>query len=251
MKRYITFLIILLAGIKPAVAVGPDAERKEDFSGFFLKAAIMDSTLILEGRQEFAAADRSRKDEIIRYMLDVSKTRRAVVDTEEQSWIWFMYDGRLYCSGWNTGKNLIDDYSYARVDRLGNDKWFFSAGGEISISSSVSVGINGRIGTYLWNRFLDAGLGLNVGYDGGGEGDVWNVAVDLTSRVYFTRFFSKWPLSPFMGVGLGYVFCPDMNLDPLATVGFDWYLSKGSIDLSVQYGKSSKLGITAGYTISF
>lgn len=253
MKRYIILLICFLVGSMSVLAQEPVVRTNEEAATFFSEASIMDSTLFLVGTEKFALADNSKQKEIIGYMLSLSRTSRAVVKFNDRSWLWFRYDNRLYWTDWKTDQNLVGEYSYAQVDRLGEDKWFFTYGGNLGCSSSfdVSLELNGRIGTYLWKRFLDAGFGLNVGYSSHGDSDDCDVSVDLTSRLYFSRFFSKCPFAPFVGVGMGYVFCPDMQFDFSASAGFNWYLSKGSIDFAVQYGNASKLGISAGYTTTF
>ena len=251
MKKFIILFIIMALGVIRALAVETDNRPAPDATEYFSKASVLDSTLVLVAKPEFTTVGQTRKEEIVSTMLQLSGTRRAVVDSDGKSWLWYIYDNNLYCKSWNTNMNLIDDYNYLRVDRLGDDKWFFTVGGELSFISTTSVGINGRIGTYLWKRFLDAGLGINVGYSNGKGTDGWDVSANLSSRLYFTRFFSRIPLSPFIGVGLGFVFCPSIDFDPMGTVGFNWYLPKGSIDFAVQYGKASKFGITVDYTISF
>lgn len=249
-KIFFISLLVSLAMIQ-TLAAEPASGAIDDAGRYFSKASILDSTLILVGKPEFALAGVSKKKEIVSKMLVFSKTTRAVVDSDGQSYLWYKLDDVMYCKEWNTERNLIEDYNYAKVDRLGEDKWFFTVGGEFSVSSAVSVGVNGRVGTYLWKRFLDAGLGFNVGYSNSGDYNGWDVSANISSRLYFTRFFSKYSLSPFVGVGLGFVFCPSTDFDPLGTIGFNWYLPKGSIDFALQYGKASKFGITAGYTISF
>ncbi len=251
MKSHIIIPIVLLLGVLPVLAVESDADDNENAAAFFSQASVLDSTLILVGKPEFTAAAQSRKEMLVSRMLDVSETKRAVVDAEGRSYLWFIYDNKLCFREWNTESSLIDNYNYISVDRLGDDKWFFTVGGEMSFSSTTSIGINGRVGTYLWKRFLDAGLGFNAGYSNGGDTDNWDVSANINSRLYFTRFFSRCPVSPFVGVGLGFVFCPSIEFDPLATVGLNWYLSKGAIDFALQYGKASEFGVTAGYTISF
>lgn len=251
MRKFIAILICVITFPHVAVFADSPTDPNVEAAGFFMKAAKLDDTLFLSAKDKFAAADSLKQAEMIHYMLSYSGARRVVVESATNSAVWYLCDGHLLRNEWNTEQNLIDAYTYAQVNRYGSDKWFFTFGGDMSFSSSITIGINGRIGAYLWKRFIDAALGLNIGYSGGGGADYWNVSANLTSRVYFTRFFSKWPLSPFAGIGVGYVICPDGNFDPLASVGFNWYLSRGSIDFSIQYGKSSKFGVTGGYTISF
>lgn len=247
----ILFLIAMFVAAQLAHAEDTPVRTNEEAAAFFSKANVLDSTLILVAKEKFTKSDSNVQTQILQYMLDLSGTRRAVVESDSISSVWFPSNGALTFNEWNTARNQIGQYNYAQVDRLGDDKWFFTVGGELSFSSITTVGINGRVGTYLWKRFLDAGLGFNVGYSNGAGRDGWDVSANLTSRLYFTRFFSKLPLSPFVGVGFGFVFCPDAGFDPLSTAGFNWYLRKGAIDVAVQYGKSSDFGITAGYTISF
>lgn len=251
MRKFITILICILALPHTAFSATPPVDPNVEAVRFFTKAAKMDDTLFLSAKDAFAAADSLKQTEMIRHMLSYSGARRVVVESATNSTVWYLLDRRLLRNEWNTEKNLIHEYNYAQVNRYGADKWFFTFGGDMSFSSVITIGVNGRIGAYLWKRFIDAALGLNIGYSGGGGADYWNISANLTSRVYFTRFFSKSPLSPFAGIGVGYVICPDVNFDPLAIAGVNWYLSRGSIDFSIQYGKSSKFGITAGYTISF
>lgn len=251
MKRHILLLISILIGALSVFASEPATSTNKEAATFFSKASMMDSTLILVGKEKYAVADKAVQTEMIKYMLDLSNTNRAIVEYDGKSWFWYFFDGHLYCNSWNTSYNLINDYNYAEVDRLGDDKWFFTVGGDMSFSSVINIGISGRFGTYLWKRYLDAGLGLNCSYSNSSESDNWSLSMNITSRLYFTRFFSNHSLAPFVGAGFGYVFSPSSDFDPLVTLGLNWYLPKGSIDVAIQYGKSSEFGLTAGYTISF
>lgn len=228
---------------------------QEEAAECFSKAGVLDSTLYLTANDQFVKADFEKKKELISYVLKYSNSNRAIVESQNTTCLWLMNNGDLTSYEMNTNKSLLNDYNFAQVDRLGDEKWFVSFGGEISYSSDFSLSFNGRVGTYLWKRFLDAGVGLNVGMSAAtGDEDedaTFNMSTNLTSRLYFTRFFTKWPVSPFVGIGVGYTISPESSFEPLGTAGFNWYLTKGSIDFSIQYGKSSKFGLSAGYTISF
>lgn len=253
MKRCIILLISIFVSSISVLAQQPTVRTNEEAATFFSKASIMDSTMFLVCNEKFAMADKAKQEEIIIYMLTLSSSSRAIVECNGKCWLWLLYDNRLHCTSWNTNQNLIDEYNYAQIDRLGEDKWFFTIGGNLSLSSSmdVSLGLNGRVGTYLWKRYLDTGLGLNVRYSNYGGKNNCDISIDLSSRLYFSRFFSKCPFAPFVGVGIGGVFCPDAKFNVLGSAGFNWYLQKGSIDFSVQYGNASKLGVSVGYTTTF
>lgn len=230
---------------EPSTRTNPEAAQ------YFSKAELLDSTLILQGKQKFLSAEYHVQQEMILYMLDFSKARRVIVETDGVSWLWFNHSGQLFSYQCNTIENLLDSYNYAQVDRLGSEKWFVTFGGEFSFSSTTSIGINGRVGTYLWKRFLDVGVGLNVGYYHSKVSNDWDVSASVSSRLYFTRFFTKFSLSPFVGIGMGVIMSPSFDCDPMALCGFNWYMKKGSIDIAIQYGRYSKFGISAGYTIPF
>ena len=234
-----------------AQANEPKTRTSKEAAQYFSKAELLDSTLILHGKEKFLHAEHNVQREMITYMFEFANARRVIVETDSISWLWFDYSGQLLSYRYNTIDNLLDKYDYAQVDRLGIEKWFATFGGELSFSTISSIGINGRVGTYLWRRFLDVGLGLNIGYYHSKGSNEWDVSANLSSRLYFTRFFTKFSLSPFVGVGMGIIMAPSLDYDPMAICGYNWYMRKGSIDVAIQYGRYSKFGISAGYTIPF
>lgn len=234
-----------------AKANEPTARTNQEAAKYFSKAELLESTLILQGKGNFFNAAPDVQREMISYMLDFSKARRAIVETDSISWLWFRHSGQLLSYRCNTVENHLKNYDYAQVDRLGSDKWFVTFGGELSFSSTTSIGLNGRVGSYLWKRYLDLGLGLNFGYHHSDGSDDWDVSANTSSRLYFTRLFSKCSISPFIGLGVGIIIAPNFDFDPMALCGFNWYMNKGSIDFTIQYGNYSKFGISAGYTIPF
>jgi len=247
-------MLLMAFGSSTVLKAQSYKQTNKEAAEYFSKASVLDSTLTITAKDKYTQADADKKRALISYMLDLTNANRAIVETDNSTWLWIDYNGTLRPYEMNTAQSLINNYNYAQVDRLGDNKWFLSFGGEFSYSGDMYISYNGRVGTYLWKRFLDLGLGLNLGTNMPEDSDLdadFNMSVNLTSRLYFTRFFSKWPVSPFAGIGIGYTICPDSNFEPLGTVGFNWYLSKGSIDFSLQYGKTSEFGFTAGYTISF
>lgn len=256
MKKIIIFLTTLFGCISFLNAGEPSKRTNEEAAEYFSSAKKRKETITLTAKEKYTEASMEKKKELISYMLELTETKRAIVETANSSWLWVKDDDIIMSYEMETSKSIINKYNYAQVDRLGERKWFLSFGGEMSYSSEYSMSFNGRIGTYLWKRFLDAGIGFNVGVsaamdESSDEDAKFNLSTNFTSRLYFTRFFKQWNASPFIGVGIGYTFSPASHFEPLGSVGLNWYLTKGSIDVSIQYGKSSKFGITAGYTISF
>lgn len=250
MKRLLIIASIIISLVN--IAFGSNPEAGEDMTVYFSDAAINDSTIFLKANKRFASLDSISQTSLIRDLLFQTNADRAVVNTSAESYLWLMEGPILTRLKWGTESNTINDYNYLQVERYGTDKWFLTIGAQLSATelSSLSFGINARGGTFLWKRILDIGLGVNMAYECLKQRE-FSAAVDISSRFYFTRFFSKWSLSPFVAVGLGYVIAPSSSFDPLGGIGLNWYLSKGSIDLSIQYGRASKLGISTGYTISF
>lgn len=248
MKRFLIVVSIIFS--IGCFAFDGKADSDTDMTVYFSDAAIKDSTIFLKANNKFVTLDSISQTELIKELLLQMNAGRAVVNTSEESYLWLREGENFERLRWDVASNTIGNYNYLQLNRYGTDKWFLTVAAQATLISSWSFGLNARGGTYLWKRFLDIGVGVNMAYEYKDLKE-FSASVDLTSRLYFTRFFSKWNLSPFVAVGLGYVFAPDHTFQPLGGIGLNWYLSTGSIDLSIQYGSATKFGISAGYTITF
>lgn len=252
MKKIIFAVLCIIATTLTFKAANNEAMSNIRPELYFSEANILDSTLILNAKPTFGREQQKMKEDIIQHMLLSTGTKRVIVNSADNTSLWYIVDGKTYSSEWSTTQNSINDYNYVELDRLGPDKWFFNIGGEYVFSDGFFLNLNARVGTYLYKNILDAGFGVSAGLFWNGDDTNFDMNINITGRFYFTRLIKKpMPLAPFVGVGLGYVILPKGTFEPLVTAGVNWYLSKGSIDLAIQYGTASKFGFTAGYTITF
>lgn len=265
-------LLIILILLMPTMAVQAQDETTTTYSApdietYFSSAEMVDDCLILYSLPAFEALDQMKQLNMIRPIADQTQAARVLVHSKDAETCWLKMNDAWIPSSWSLSTLPIDKYAYVEVQRHGTDKWYFSFGGDFNADShfsSITVGANGRIGTFLYKRVVDLSLGTTIGYsylESAGEVsdnseesssvNDFNFSIDLTSRFYFTRLFSSRRLSPFVGVGVGYIISPDSAFEPQFSVGANWYLSKGSIDFAIKYGKTSRWGINIGYTIPF
>lgn len=258
MKKIIIVALLALVTHAASWAGALDSDSTRVYSEpkaeeYFSGGQVADGLLILQAQPAFSTLAANEKAAVLKPMLQSMGAVRALVQTASASELWLTVDNSLSLAQTFDGKFSISDYNYKEVDRLGPDKWYASFGGNLNLVGDMcSASFNGRLGTFLYKYIIDLSLGLNLGVSDSGEYDSdFDLGVDLMSRFYFTRILKMRKVSPFVGFGVGYIICPHSSVEPIGSVGANIYLPKGSIDVSLQYGKTSKFGFNVGYTITF
>ena len=261
MKRHI-LSILFLAGLAvtataSAQSTAPQEEAPKSQAAYFNGGSLINECLMLDATEAFSLLSEKDQGAAVMVMLKTLDADRAVVKTAAGSTLWYKKNGLpvsvfLGKKGFNP-----EDYSFAQLDRLGSSRWFLTFGAQIGYRDSFSVGANARGGVYLLRDILDIGLGLNVDALLPKDGDDSVVLMlDLSSRFYFSKWMPRSRIIPYVGLGLGYsvdVAGSDnkSSFEPVISAGANWYLSKGSIDIGLQYGTERDFCFNVGYTITF
>lgn len=260
MKKHI-FTIMILTGLAISVQASqhsdPNEIKSASLSDCFSGGCLVNDCLILNAAQDFPQLSEEDQSAAVRQMLDNIEAKRAIVKSSNGSTLWHVKDGVITSLFLGNDKFNPDDYSYANLDRLGSSRWFLTFGGQLGYNDNFTIGANARGGAYLLRDILDLGLGVNVNVLVPDEGDESVMLMfDLSSRLYLSKWMPRSRIAPYAGLGLGYsvdVANSDSSgsVEPVISAGANWYLSKGSIDIGLQYGTERNFCFNIGYTLSF
>lgn len=228
----------------------------------FSGGSLVDDCLSLEASSAYDELSVEQKSEAVESMLDSTGAARAVVSSKNGSVLWYKKDSRLAFVELGSNKYNPKEYKYLELERLGSRKWFLTFGGQMIFGSETyTLGINARTGAFLFKDIIDLGLGANFSgqflSDSYEDDDVHGMlSLDLSSRLYLSKWLPRMRITPYGGFGLGYSkdvgnSDDDGSFEPVFTLGANWYLTKGAIDLNLQYGTTRDFSFNIGYTITF
>lgn len=225
----------------------------------FSSGNLVDGCLLLNATASYDSLSAEQKSGTVKIMMDETGAKRAVVISDYGSVLWYRNNRGLQSLPISSPVYDVNDYTYLELDRLGCRKWFLTFGGQLGFGSDVSsLGVNARAGTYLFQNLFDMGLGLNVNGTFPSDSDLdesASLSLDLSSRIYFSKWMPKSRIAPFFGLGLGYT-CNDLGsgggtFEPVFTLGANWFMSKGSVDITLLYGTERDFSFNVGYTLTF
>lgn len=261
--KLIILLLISVCFIFTATAQEADSTIyvKAANSELFSTGTLVDECLSLSATQTYDNLTDTEKIDAVKAMLTGVGARRAVVNSKSGNVLWYNNGKTLVATKLGSNKYNPKDYKYLELDRLGAKKWYLTFGGQMAFDSdSYSLGLNARAGSFLFKNIIDWGLGVNfnglfLSDSDDDDGTCGILSLDLSTRLYLSKWLPKSRLVPYAGFGLGYtvdVTGDDSgSFEPVFSVGANWYISKGSFDLSLQYGTERDFSLNIGYTISF
>ena len=168
---------------------------------------------------------------------------------------------------WNIGYNFVNMIDYWDMNNpsegSNNNKdqgvrrslkhpFFFNASGSLSSSNNyLNINAYGRYGFFLLKNRWDFALNCLIGYNKGiGENKSkgnFNNSIGLDTRVYFPLKQIK--IKPFAGLGMAYAFGGGNKSFTLpVSVGINFPIKDGYIDICWQYDKVNKSMFVIGYT---
>jgi hypothetical protein len=130
--------------------------------------------------------------------------------------------------------------------------WFFYFGGQSNFNSETfSLMSSARIGFFLLKDCWDLALSETLSVSETGA----TSESGILSKVYYP--IKKYKISPYIGAGLSLVYTGYDNgqeyientyWTSMLLWGISCYVGPGSLDIGMQYGKTSEFAVTVGYT---
>jgi hypothetical protein len=118
--------------------------------------------------------------------------------------------------------------------------------------------LSARIGFFLLKDRWDLALSETFGVftSQANESGNFNEELGLLSKVYFPIKIKKYKFSPYTGAGVSLVVDGDFDeqdtyFRTMFLAGVSYYVGPGSLDIGMQYDKTSKFTMTVGYTFLF
>lgn len=143
----------------------------------------------------------------------------------------------------------LKKYSKVTVDKPKKNPFFVYIGGQLyAADQTASLFIASRSGLYLFNNKWDVAVPINLGKFN--EDTFFDFGVNC--RYYYTK--TKAGIVPYLGAGLALSsFTPKRGTATTTTffplsVGINWMIGPGSLDIGMQSHKVQKVLITLGYT---
>jgi hypothetical protein len=258
MKRfYIVILALIIGHYCNAQNVNGDGNKLSVLLRDYFKT---DSTgtvsVSLDAKPEYINASEQTKLFIIDNVLSSRNRKIAFIRYGNKREIWSK----------NSSNNviLLDSINMNNSDltralenkqKLVKHPWFFYFGGQGMFTSedftNVSLGL--RIGSFLlldrWDMAVSFGLNGIPEDEEGDLGEI-NISAGLVSKFYFPMKIMKQRISPYIGGGVDFITDSGGNesINVSGLTGISWALGPGSLDLGVQYSKTSDFTFNIGYT---
>lgn len=254
MKRLIILLSICLA---PAIFLDADAQVKvyvDSMTVNYLdEGAMADDKLMVVAKEAYDTLGLDRKNDILDAVADDFPASEVVVvrrDYTREIWRKGPDGSLVYLDEWNMDNPRIKDFGPLQLDRSGNRRLFWYAGGSMTVTEGIfNLLASFRAGTFLYRDIIDFSVLANMGISSNDTSTNFNGDFGLMGRVYYPiRSLKAFPMAPYAGIGTTMTYSPSFNLELVFYAGVSMYVGPGSIDVGVQYGLSSKFAATFGYT---
>lgn len=236
----------------PKLGIDLTSEEEVAIKKYLSKGYIENGCLFISTVDSYNLLNNSEKADFLRLISKAAKCENIVVHTSNgKSEQWSKQGNQLSLfETWATTDLGLSDYSALELDKQGNRKVFYSIGASGNYSDgNYMASANFQVGTYLYKDVIDASVSLNIGYSGSKENSDFSGDIGLSSRYYLPFRAKKLNMTPYLGMGIGWTFSSSSMFDIRALAGVSCFVGRGkSIDIGIQYGKSSHFLTTIGFT---
>lgn len=255
MKRLILSIAICLASVLIHDAGAQDVKVYVDSmtAEYVAAGAMMDGKLKVVAKEGYDTLGLDTRKVVLEAIADDFPTDDVVVlryDSSREVWK-RNPDGSLsYLDQWNMTDPQLKDFAALKLDRTGNRRLFWYAGGSMmSTDGLFSLLASFRAGTFLYRDIIDFSVLANMGISSTEDATSFNGDLGLMGRAYYpVRALESFPMAPYAGLGATMTYSPSFNIELVFYAGVSMYFGPGSIDVGLQYGLSSKFAATFGYT---
>ncbi|MDR1348794.1 MAG: hypothetical protein LBJ63_10320 [Prevotellaceae bacterium] len=255
MKKFYIIILALAVGHYCTAQQSGQNELVIPFNNYFESDSTTETSVNLNAKQGYIDASMQTKQFIIDNVLSSRNRKVAFISYGDIREIWGKdaYGNTVLLDSINMNSSNFGKIR-ENSQKLIKHPWFFYFGGQgmYTPETSGNIAFNARVGFFLLLNKWDLALSLSLSHttNHGGD-DMGYIPIGLTSKYYFPMTVKKQRISPYLGGGIEYVADitngeKQINFPILA--GVSWALGPGSLDVGVQYGKTSKFTATAGYT---
>jgi hypothetical protein len=256
MKRLYIIIFALIAGHYCAAQQSGQNDWTISFNNYFESDSTSETSVNLYAKPYYSNTSWQSKSFVIDNILSMRNKKVAYVSYGHKREIWgkdATQTVRLLDTLDMNSNNLkgIERES----QKLIKHPWFFYFGGQSNFNSETfSLMLSARIGFFLLKDRWDLALSETFSVSETGA----TSELGILSKVYYP--IKKYKISPYIGTGLSLVYTGYDNGQeytentywaPTLLWGISWYVGHGSLDVGMQYGKTSKFAVTVGYTFLF
>ncbi|MDR1198998.1 MAG: porin family protein [Prevotellaceae bacterium] len=261
MKKIYIIIFALVAGHYCTAQQSGQNELIIPFNSYFESDSVTETSVNLNAKQGYIDASMQTKQFIIDNVLSSRNRKVAFISYGDMREIWGKdaYGSTVLLDSINMNGSDLGKVR-ENSQKLIRHPWFFYFGGQGMYNSDyLSLSFNVRTGFFLLLNKWDLALSQGLNISDTENNTTTNISIGLSSKYYFPMTFKGQRISPYFGGSIGYAYVnssvsgsdtdtEEWQPDYSAMAGVSWALGPGSLDVGVQYGKTSKLTITAGYT---
>lgn len=228
------------------------------FNGGYAK----DGKLFLSANEQYVQLELAEKRALLSTLLEqLANHDVEVLLPHKQRELWLAHSQTpMLTAQWTADSLSLEDFMPRQIKRTGRDRWFYYVGGAYNMSTGMSddnsaflvdAMLNLRGGTYLYRDLIDVALSLSFGYNANLDDDnddgTMTTSIGISTR-YYIKPKPQMSVVPYVGIGASYTISDEDYFEPQLLGGVCWFVGPGSLDAGLQWGKTSKWGLTVGYT---